>query len=156
MKFLQISGKFIDFLLSQGEKAYNVIRDDMLKLITEMFNDKNEEDLIKLASSTFIEIARHLNHEDRGIHILSTVIGFANDDSESRVESRSLSCKLFGELAVILGKDYCEQYVIPQLNFLADDPNFKVRKSVALNLVNSAKIVSHAVFTNKIIPMFKK
>jgi hypothetical protein len=126
-----------------------------LKLIIEFFSDKKESDLIELASRHFIDIAMNLNTEDKGKFILSTLLNFANEDNEDRIESRCLAANLFSDLSEILGKEYCEQFITPQLIFLSDDSHFNVRKSVANCIVNISKQVSYNTFTNKLFPTYK-
>ncbi len=129
----------------------------MLRLIIELFTDLKDEELLELTQKCFIEISKYLNNDDRGLLILSTIIGFANDDNEdTRLDSRCLAVRLFSELAATLGKDFCEQYIVPQLIFLSDDKHFKVRKAVAQSLVNVSLSLSYSVFTNKIVMIYKK
>lgn len=43
---------------------------------------------------------------------------------------------LLNSLAVTLGPDLCQQFVIPEVVNLAEDPVFRVRKTMAFNLDN--------------------
>ena len=68
------------------------------------------------------------------MHVLTIVIIMAHDDGDEN--NRVLSVKLFNELALIIGQELCELYVVPQVASFADDQSCLVRKAVAMNLIN--------------------
>ncbi len=157
-KLMEIYPKLIEAVKTFSTvNSYNLIKDDLLKIVINMLADKSESDLLKMTADNFVIIAKSLNVDDVANIILATVIGFAvntEQDISLRIESRSLAAKLFGDLASILGKDLCESYVVPQFTFLADDKNFKVRKAVVLSFINLAEVLSYTTLTNKLIPIY--
>lgn len=158
LKFLENFKGFLEFIAMNKDKGYQVIKTDLLRLINEFFVDKTESEIIKLSSENLIAISRLLAHEDLGSLVLTTLISFANDDSEqqSRIESRSLASKLFGDMADLFGRELTELYIVPQIAGLSDDEHFKVRKSVASNLTNIAAQVSLSAFDKKILPIYER
>ncbi len=128
-----------------------------MQLIIELFQERLDKDLMNLTCTAFIEISKHLKEPEKGSLVLSTIINLANDESEAevRIESRCTAARLLKELTAVMGKDYCEQFVVPQLAFLADDGHFKVRKAVVASLLSSAEIVSYSCLVSKVIPIYK-
>jgi uncharacterized protein (UPF0216 family) len=131
-----------------------------MHLIQEFFTlqDRLESDLMNLACDSFILISKHLKESDVPSLILPLIINLANEEdqeAEVRIESRVMACRLLSELSVTLGQDLCEQFVVPQLAFLADDSHFKVRKAVVSTLLSAAEVVTHNVFSTRIIPVYK-
>ncbi len=157
-KLMEIFPKVVEAVKTFSTvESYNLIKDDLLKVIINMLTDKTESELLRLTADNFVLIAKSLNVDDVANIILATVIGFAvtvEEDISSRIESKTLAAKLFGDLASILGKDLCESYVVPQLIFLAEDNNFKVRKAVVLSLINLAEVLSYITITTKLIPIY--
>ena len=48
---------------------------------------------------------------------------------------------LLNDLAQVLGKDLCHQFIVPELTSLSEDPLCRVRKATALNLHNACRTV---------------
>ena len=139
--------------------SYNLIKDDLFKIVTEILEDKSEEDLLQLTSENFVLIAKSFNGEDVANLILATVIGYAinvESNDSSNIENKALAGRLYGDLASILGRDLCESYVVPQLICLVDDKNFKVRKSLVLSLINITQVLSLTSITTKILPIYTR
>jgi len=66
--------EFLDFLNENGEEGYKLIRDQIVPVISEIFNDKNNPKLIEKCSDALVEITKYIRDEDRGYHILTIVI----------------------------------------------------------------------------------
>lgn len=43
-----------------------------------------------------------------------------------------------------------------ELVSLSDDPVYRVRKEIALNMINISKTISHEKFMDKLFPVYKK
>lgn len=65
---------FLDFLSENGEEGYKIIRDQIVPIIAEMFNDKTNPKLIDKCSEALVLITKYIRDEDRGYHILTIVI----------------------------------------------------------------------------------
>ena len=61
------------------------------------------------------------------------------------------AAELLNSLAESLGIDLCKQFVIPEVVSLAEDPVFRVRKSIALNFHNICK--NEVMFLNNLSDM---
>lgn len=99
-------------------------------------------------------MTKHLNEADRGNVVLATVIFLANDDESE--QSRVQGVELLGELAEVVGKDYCEQFAGMTLIALAQDTQFSVRRAVAGVYHQMAKVVSQQFFMNRLFNVFKE
>lgn len=159
-KLMEIFPRLIEAIKTFSTvSSYNLIKDDLLNIVIEMLADKSESEILILTAENFVMIAKSLNSEDIANVILATVIGFAinnESDESTKIESRTLAAKLYGDLAPVLGKDLCESYVIPQLSSLADDKNFKVRKATVLSLINISEVLSYVTLKNKLLPIYIK
>lgn len=99
---------------------------------------------------------KYLDKKEKASLILSWLISYCNEDidNDSKTESKCITLKLFDLLADDFETDLCELFVIHQIASLADDQSPKVRKAVAVNLTNVARIVSIDVFRTKIINIY--
>ena len=61
---------------------------------------------------------------------------------------------LLNSLAEIMGTDLCKQFVIPEVISLAEDPVFRVRKSIALNFHNICKMGGEFELFERLMPAF--
>jgi len=57
-------------------------------------------------------------------------------------------------LAEQLGRELCQQFVIPEMVSLAEDPNFRVRKATALNFQNICKVGGEHELFERLMPAF--
>ena len=73
------------------------------------------------------------------------------DEKEDR---RMTAALLLNSLAEIMGIDLCKQFVIPEVVSLAEDPVFRVRKSIALNFYNICKIGGEFELFERLMPAF--
>lgn len=154
IKFLQNLKKFVEYLSTNGEEGYKLIRDQIIPILNEIFQDKKNVRIIDLCSEALVELTKYIRDDDRGYHILTIVIVMAHDDQDE--ESRVLSAKLFNQLAPIIGRELCELYVVPQIASFADDPHSKVRKAVAGNFLNMCISISEGSFKSKLLPVYQK
>jgi hypothetical protein len=154
IKFLQNLKTFLQYLNKNGEEGYKIIRDQIIPILSEVFQDKKNQRVIELCCDALVEITKYIKEEEKGYHILTIVIIMAHDDSDE--ESRVLAAKLFNQLALIIGRELCELYVVPQIASFADDPHSKVRKAVAGNFLNMCMSVSKTSFNTKLLPVYQK
>jgi serine/threonine-protein phosphatase 4 regulatory subunit 1 len=154
IKFLQNVRKFVEYLYGNSDEGYKLIRDQIIPILNEIFQDKKNTRVIELCSDALVDLTKYIKDDDRGYHILTIVIVMAHDDQDD--ESRVLSAKLFNQLAPIIGRELCELYVVPQIASFADDPHSKVRKAVAGNFLNMCMSVSESSFKTKLLPVYEK
>lgn len=152
--FLLIFPKFIQLFTQYGDEGYIILRDHIIPILREIFQDKKEDKVLNLCSKALVEITNYIKDDDKGMHVLTIVIIMAHDDADEN--NRVLSVKLFNELALIIGQELCELYVVPQVASFADDQSCLVRKAVAMNLINICEAVSKECFNNRLLPVYQK
>lgn len=89
--------------------------------------------------------------EDQGQHVLTIVLQMAHEQEQE--ELRMLASRLLLELAPTLGDPLSRQFVGPEIASLAQDPMFRVRKSVALNVHHLCRAASDDLLHGKLLPM---
>lgn len=72
IKFLINIPKLVQYLISQ--KGYYIIRDQFIPIISSFFNCKTSGKVVEQACEAFIEVSQYINEEDKGLHVLNTVI----------------------------------------------------------------------------------
>ncbi|GBG31937.1 Serine/threonine-protein phosphatase 2A 65 kDa regulatory subunit A beta isoform [Hondaea fermentalgiana] len=90
------------------------------------------DDVREAASIHLIKSAAHVREGDLMEHILSIVLELAHDEGNEKL--RITSAGLLNGLAPRFGPELCQQFVVPELVSLSQDPSFKVRKAVALSM----------------------
>ena len=88
--------------------------------------------LSEAASEALLAVAALIHPEHVGDTVLRAVLCLAHDNEIE--ESRVVATQVLGSLAPVLGAELCQQYVLPELICLADDPAFRVRKAAALRV----------------------
>jgi serine/threonine-protein phosphatase 4 regulatory subunit 1 len=97
-------------------------------------------------------MARIIRHEDLEPYLLPIIKSLANDNTEE--EHRVEAAILLHNMASIFGAELCMQVVLPFVLRLADDPVFRVRKTVAANLGNICRTVGVETTTQHLLPIF--
>jgi hypothetical protein len=156
MKFLQVFKNLFNFLTNNLPLSYKEIL-GLGRLLMEFFADKKEDEMLSLVCENFKLVANVLHTEDLGENVLKPIISFSTEDyvEDERVLSRCLAANLFGDLASLLGQDFCEHFILTQLSFFSDDSKSSVRIAVLRNLVKVAEQVSFSFF-KKILTIYKK
>ena len=156
MKFLNIFKTFYQFLEKNLPHSYSTLL-NMIELVSNLFSFKNDIEMTNLVTENFILLCKIIKQDDIGHYVLKPILKFTTEDFQEneRVISRCLGANLLGELAVILGQDYCNNFVISQLLYLADDNKSEVRISVARNLIKISEQVSFNIFEKKVLYIYK-
>ena len=154
MRFLQNLLKFVDFIYNHDEQGYKPINDQIIPLINNILNDKKSNKVMDLAADCLIEITKIIKEDDRGKNILTIIIVMAHDDKDE--DSRILAIRLFNSLAPIIGKELCEQFIVPQVTSFGDDPSMKVRKAIMSNFLNICNVASTNTFKLRLLPLYQK
>jgi hypothetical protein len=114
----------------------------------------SDQETRRAASDAFADVATLLTTEARGVHVLTFLLALAHEDEDE--ELKIISIELLNRLMKMLGRDLCEQFVTTEFISLSDDQRFKVRSTVAMNLVNLSITVTPSCFTGKILPIYLK
>mmetsp|Transcript_17399 Transcript_17399/g.34167 ORF Transcript_17399/g.34167 Transcript_17399/m.34167 type:complete len:747 (+) Transcript_17399:860-3100(+) len=92
----------------------------------------NVDEVREAASIHLIKSAAFVREEDLMEHVLSIVLELAHDESDENL--RVTAAGLMNGLSPRFGPELCVQFVVAELVSLSQDPNFKVRKAVALSM----------------------
>ena len=84
-------------------------------------------------------ISNFLTNDDREKYILPIIMDSLKDQHDD--ERRLMAIRLIDELAESLGKDICLEKIMYDFISLQDDPTFKIRREIALRLINFSNVV---------------
>ena len=159
--FLKVLLPFIDYLCSNGDEGINILKNNMMNILQELYNPSNKRDLElykneeyqNLLFKNFIKISKAIIPKDKDKKILGLILSYGYEDEKNIKkfgdEHAILSVKLISELAETYGKEFTENYLLPQLIYFIDDKNENVKKEVLLSLPNICEVVSFdAINTN--------
>ena len=166
--FLKVLLPFIDYLCSNGDEGIEILKNNMMNIIQELYNPNNKRDLElykneeyqNLLFNNFIKIAKAIIPKDKDKKILGLILAYGYED-ENNIQKFGdehviLCVKLIAELAEVYGKEFTENYLLPQLIYFNDDKNENVKKEVLLSLPNICEVVSFEVINTKIYELIKK
>ena len=166
--FLKMLLPFIDFLCSNGDKGINILKNNIMNIIQELYNpnDKRDLELYKneeyqnLLFTNFIKIAKAIIPKDTDKKILGLILAYGYEDEKNIKkfgdEHVILCVKLISELTEDYGKEFTENYLLPQLIYFIDDKSENVKKEVLLSLPNICEVVSFDIINTKIYELIKK
>ena len=159
--FLKNLPQFVDYLCSLGDEGINILRNDIIQIIEEIYRDKNllNAELKTLLFDNFIKIAKSIIPKEKDNYILDLVLSFgyeSNETMEFLIEHKKLGIKFISKLSDVFGKDITENYLLPQLWFFAEDENEEIKKEVLLCLPCICNILSVDFIGNKIYNLTKK
>jgi hypothetical protein len=139
-----------------------------MNIIQELYNPNNKRDLElykneeyqNLLFKNFIKIAKAIIPKDKDKKILGLILAYGYED-EKNIEKFGdehviLCVKLISELTEVYGKEFTENYLLPQLIYFIDDKSENVKKEVLLSLPNICEVVSFEVINTKIFELIKK
>ena len=136
-----LSGQLLDIALflvhDFGDEGYALFLDRILPHFASLVKDGKEE--VRQAASEALVQSAHLVHaDDLAAHILTVVLELAHDDDNE--DMRLTAALLLNDLAPCFGSELCEQFVIPEVVSLGEDPAFRVRRQVALNMHHVCRV----------------
>jgi len=103
----------------------------LLPLVAELTTDDNPQTRAG-AVTALVVLARTIRHEDLVPYLIPIIRSLAKDRTEE--EHRVQAAILLHSLADVLGRSVCVEHVLPRVEQLAIDPQFRVRKAVAQHL----------------------
>ena len=147
----QLSG-IVELCKEAGtDDSYRAILDDVLPRLAKLLADSQPEVRIA-AGESLVAIAPSIRNEDLGHSVLTIVIQLAHDDEKE--DLRMTAAVLLNELAPTLGPELCEQFVLTEICYLAEDPEFRVRKAAALNMDAICRTVGPNKAVDRLLPAF--
>ncbi|KAK1944697.1 Serine/threonine-protein phosphatase 4 regulatory subunit 1 [Phytophthora citrophthora] len=138
---------------SEPETGYKVLLDKLIPLVTKLVSDDQHE-VRSAASESLVEMAALVKSEDQGQHVLTIVLPLAHDDDNEQFRISAVT--LYNGLAEHFGPELCQQFCVPELISLSEDPVFRVRKSTALSFPNVCKTAGQELSRERLIPAFHR
>ena len=174
IKFLENLLPFIDYLCSNGDEGINILKNNMLNILQELYSQKKEdynEQMKKLLFKNFVKIAKNILPYDTNQSILYIIIGFGNEDNSrrhkgqnkiedtknSKIDEHKILCiRYIRNLAEGLGKENTERYLLPQLVSFTVEKNDDIKKELLITLPIIAEIVSVEFISNKVYDILRR
>ena len=154
LQFLKINKEIIDYLYSQGAKGYELILNNEINILNELFNQntyENNKHMQVVLFENYVAIAECLNKKDLGDIILTKIISISLDSSHrDDIDNLILIVKMMGSLSYKFEKDYNEQFIVPQMMMISQNKNENVKIEVCSVLPLIAKNVSFDCIKDKI------
>ena len=166
LKFLQVNLEFIDFLCENGSDGYNIIKNNLLNIIDELYhphpsqNDYliKDEEMKQLLMENFIKIAKSLTTEDKSNEILHKILSFANNDNSEplHTEQKMLCITLISKLAGEFTQECTENYFIPELYSFSDENNTVMKQEVLKTIPEICEVISIEMIKVKVYDIIKR
>ncbi|KAG7401562.1 Serine/threonine-protein phosphatase 4 regulatory subunit 1 [Phytophthora boehmeriae] len=142
------------FLLeADADTGYRVLLEKLIPLVTKLVSDDQHE-VRSAASESLVEMAALVKPEDQGQHVLTIVLPLAHDDDNEQFRISAVA--LYNGLAEHFGPELCQQFCVPELISLSEDPVFRVRKSTALSFSNVCKTAGQELSRERLVPAFQR
>lgn len=133
--------------------GYNLLLEKLIPLVSKLVSDDQHE-VRSAASESLVEMAALVKLEDQGQHVLTIVLPLAHDDDNEQFRISAVS--LYNGLAEHFGPELCQQFCVPELISLSEDPVFRVRKSTALSFSNVCKTAGVELSRERLVPAFQR
>ena len=155
---------FIDYLCSLGDEGINILRQNIIQIIQELYRDKNvkNESLNILLFKVFIKIAKSIIHKEKDkndSYMLDLVMSFGYESNVSKdfyLEHKKICIRFISALAEDFGQDWAENHLLPQMWFFACDEEEDVKQEVLIALPNLCQELRYEMIGTKIFKLIKK
>ena len=171
MQFLKSLLPFIDYLCSNGDEGINILKNNMINIIQELYHQNSNEivteEMKKLLFQNFVKIAKAVLPYDKEQFILNIIIGFGNEDyfrnkqinknKKQKVDEHKILCiRYIRKLAEGFGKETAERYLLPQLISFTCEKNLEIKKELLFTLPNISEIVSFEFISTKVYDILRR
>ena len=153
-RFFNDFTKFVDEIVKFGDKAYFILKDHMITLIGEVFNNTKNMTILKQVSDGLVYMTKYMKEVDKGEAVLRIVIQMAQENDVE--EKKETAIILFGRLASLVGSELILCYIVPQIAFFSNDTTPRIRKEVVNQLKNIGDKIDSANFKRRLLPIYKK
>ena len=155
---------FIDYLCSIGDEGINILRQNIIQIIQELYRDKNitSEALKKLLFKVLVKIAKSIipkEKDKKDNYILDLIMSFGYESNVSKdfyLDHKIICIKLIAILTEDFGQDLAENYLLPQIWFFANDEEEIIKKEVLIALPNLCQELRYEIIGTKIFKLIKK
>ena len=153
-RFFNDFTKFVDEVVKFGDKAYFILKDHMITLIGEVFNNTKNMNILKQVSDGLVYMTKYMKEVDKGEAVLRIVIQMAQENDVE--EKKETAIILFGRLSSLVGSELILSYIVPQIAFFSNDTTPRIRKEVVNQLKNIGDKIDSANFKRRLLPIYKK
>mmetsp|Transcript_6604 Transcript_6604/g.8048 ORF Transcript_6604/g.8048 Transcript_6604/m.8048 type:complete len:646 (+) Transcript_6604:314-2251(+) len=139
-----------------SDEAYNTMLKELIPMLDQLLHDQMIE-VRTSAAEVLVAVSHFVRDDDIMEHILSIMLNMAHDQEYDEI--RMTAASLLNDLAERFGVELCHQFVIPEVISLSEDPVFRVRKAVALNIDKVFKMAGQGDSTQdaveeRVLPAF--
>lgn len=140
-----------------GDEGYTCVLEAVLPLLDALLSDP-VADVRGAAADSLVRLAGSVVRSgDLGQRVLTLALRLAHEDEDEGggEELRMTAAALLNALCEPLGPELTLQFLLPEVECLAEDPSFRVRKAAALNLDALARVAGPANARARLLPCFK-
>ena len=152
-RFFNDFTKFVDEIVKFGDKAYFILKDHMISLIGDIFSNTSNINILNSVANGLVHMTKYMKEADKGDNVLKIVIQMAQEDENE--QKKEIAINLFGRLSPLVGSELVSSYIVPQINFFSNDPSYRVRKEVAIQLKNICDKIDQPSFKKRLLPVYK-
>jgi serine/threonine-protein phosphatase 4 regulatory subunit 1 len=150
--FAQQLHPLASYLVTEGGDAgYQEFLNTLLPFAVELLVDKNVE-VGSAAMQSLLLLAGLVKEEHVDQHLLQVLLTLAKD--ERAEDYRVVAAQLFDELIDKMGADLCDSTILPEIKLLSNDASFSVRRTVALSLRNTCRVLGTAKADSNVLPIY--
>ena len=155
---------YIDYLCSLGDEGINILRQNIIQIIQELYRDKNitNETLKTLLFKVFIKLAKSIipkEKDKKDSYMLDLVMSFGYESNVSKefyLDHKKLCIKFISSLAEDFGQDWAENYLLPQIWFFGSDEEEDIKKEVLIALPSLCQELKYEIIGTKVFKLMKK
>ena len=161
--FLKKISNLIDFLSSHGDEGVNLLKKNLINIIEELYHphgfEISDDEMKNLLFENFIKAAKAIIPKDKDNYILNMVISFGYEESPNKdfvLEHKILCIKFISKLAEYFDKENAINYLLPLLNFFADEQEQNIKKEILKSLPSICEVLPYDIIRTKIYKLIKR
>ena len=161
--FLKKISNLIDFLSSKGDEGVNLLKKNVINILEELYHphgfEINDEEMKNLLFENFIKAARAIIPKDKDNYVLNMIISFGYEENKNKdfiLEHKILCIKFISKLAEYFDTENAVNYLLPQLNFFADEQEQNIKKEILKTLPSICEVLPYDIIRSKIYKLIKR
>ena len=160
--FLNVLPDFISLLKDKGDVGYNIIKNNILSIIDEMYHSEKMQneyaEMAPLLEKNIVAISKALTQKDKEEGVLSILLSFANNDVyDPESSQKKLICiQLISSLSEDLGLKITTSVLLPQVCSFSDDEDVEIRLKVIDIISKVAMSIGPEIIQSKLYDMIKR
>lgn len=129
-----------------------------MQLISDFFQTENIDETVKQeiqgdVIQLLVKVAKLMTHEDRTEKILPIILDCIRDSEDDK---RILGLDLVDNLAELVGKENCQNFLMYEIVSLQDDPSYILKKETVSKMINISKVLGKEIFIGILFPVYKR